>query len=237
LHESIRGTSSCFSPAIHTLGFYYVAPRVGARFSTWALFTVAPLGLTLRGPDTLPVVPGDVRLGAASVEAAGTEAVPMPLAVALSVSLGFFSQRGDSPSVRQRCCPTWRPSALSPLPSCEAPFLVGSGAEEYTPAFAPLTGRPAARHGLFAHGGSGFTHRLLDTSALCLCRKRLGPGSGHWPGRLVACSIELPESDKSNSLALRLLAVACRSLWETVPSRQSRFGARWPGQWVFRQIL
>jgi hypothetical protein len=59
-----------------------------ARFSTWAEFGMVPLGVTVRGPDTLPDVPGDVRLGAASMEAAGTAAVPVPLAVGLSVPLG-----------------------------------------------------------------------------------------------------------------------------------------------------
>jgi hypothetical protein len=33
------------------------------------VFTVVPLCVTLKGPDTLPDVPGDVRLGASSVEA------------------------------------------------------------------------------------------------------------------------------------------------------------------------
>jgi hypothetical protein len=51
---------------------------------------VVPLGVTLRGPNTLPEVPGDVRLGAASQEAAGTAPVPVPLAVGFSVPLGLL---------------------------------------------------------------------------------------------------------------------------------------------------
>jgi hypothetical protein len=63
----------------------------GARFSTWAVVVVVPLGVKLRGQDTLPDAPGDVRLGAASEEAADTAAVPVLLAVGLSVPLGLLS--------------------------------------------------------------------------------------------------------------------------------------------------
>jgi hypothetical protein len=51
---------------------------------------VVPLGVPLRGPDTLPDAAGYVRLDAASEEAAGTAAVPVPLAVGLSVPLGLL---------------------------------------------------------------------------------------------------------------------------------------------------
>jgi hypothetical protein len=52
---------------------------------------VVPLGVPLRGPDTLPDAPAHVRLGAASEEAAGAAAVPVPLAAGLSVPLGLLT--------------------------------------------------------------------------------------------------------------------------------------------------
>jgi hypothetical protein len=53
-----------------------------------------PLGVTLSGPEMSPGAPGEVRLVAASMEAAGTGAVLVPLAVGLSVSLGLFGAAG-----------------------------------------------------------------------------------------------------------------------------------------------
>jgi predicted nucleotidyltransferase len=57
--------------------------------SSWAVVEVVPMGATLSGPDTSPGAPGEVRLEAASFEAAGTGAELVPLAVVLSVPLGF----------------------------------------------------------------------------------------------------------------------------------------------------
>jgi hypothetical protein len=74
-------------------------------------------------------------------------------------------------------------SALPSLLSWETNFLLVSGAEKSSPAVAPLTGRPAARGGLFVRGGGGFNHRALGGASLCLCRQRHGPVSGQWPGR------------------------------------------------------
>jgi hypothetical protein len=51
---------------------------------------VATLGVMLTGPDMLPNVPGEVSLAAASMNAAGTAAVSVPLAVGLSVPLGLL---------------------------------------------------------------------------------------------------------------------------------------------------
>jgi hypothetical protein len=48
---------------------------------------VVPLSGPLRDPDTLPDAEADVRLGAASEETEGTAAVPVRLAVGLSVHL------------------------------------------------------------------------------------------------------------------------------------------------------
>jgi hypothetical protein len=45
---------------------------------------VVPIGVTLSGPDTSLGAPGEVRLEAASFEAAGTGAELVPLAVGLS---------------------------------------------------------------------------------------------------------------------------------------------------------
>jgi hypothetical protein len=52
------------------------------------------MGAMLSGPDTSPDAPGKVRREAASIEAAGTGAVLVPLAVGLSVPLGFFGAAG-----------------------------------------------------------------------------------------------------------------------------------------------
>jgi predicted nucleotidyltransferase len=62
--------------------------------STWAVVKVVPIGATLSGPDTSPGAPGEVRLEAASFEAAGTDAELVPLAVGLSVPLGFYGAAG-----------------------------------------------------------------------------------------------------------------------------------------------
>jgi hypothetical protein len=62
--------------------------------STWAVEETVPLGTTLSDPDTSPDAAGEVRLGAASIEAAGTDTVPVPLAVGLSVLLGFIGAAG-----------------------------------------------------------------------------------------------------------------------------------------------
>jgi hypothetical protein len=72
---------------------------------TWAVVGVVPMGATLSGPDMSPGAPGEVRLEAASFEAAGTGAELVPLAVGLSAHLAFLVRRGDCPSVRQQ----WRP--------------------------------------------------------------------------------------------------------------------------------
>jgi hypothetical protein len=52
------------------------------------------MGATLSGPETSPGAPGEVRLEAASFEAAGTRAELVPLAVGLSVPLGYFGAAG-----------------------------------------------------------------------------------------------------------------------------------------------
>jgi hypothetical protein len=85
----LRNFLGFLNPDTYTRVLLLRSPR-GARFSTWAEFGVVPLGVTLRGPDTLPDVPRDVRLGAASQEAAGTAAVLVRLAVGLSVPLGLL---------------------------------------------------------------------------------------------------------------------------------------------------
>jgi hypothetical protein len=64
---------------------------VGVEFSTWPLVVVVPLGVSLRGRDTLPDAPGNLRLSAASEEASGTAAVPVPLVVGLSIPLGLLA--------------------------------------------------------------------------------------------------------------------------------------------------
>jgi hypothetical protein len=48
-------------------------------------------GVPLSGPDTLQDGPADVRLGAASLEIAGTAAVTVALAVCLIVALGLLT--------------------------------------------------------------------------------------------------------------------------------------------------
>jgi hypothetical protein len=64
------------------------------------------------------------------------------------------------------------------------------------------------------------------------------PDSGPVAGCLVAGSIEPPESDESNSLALRLPTVARGAFWETeVSTWQGRVGAHWAGKWVVRPTL
>jgi hypothetical protein len=67
---------------------------------------------------------------------------------------------------------------------------------------------PVARRGLFARGNGGLNHWVLGGASICRCRQRHWPGSGQWPGRLVAGSMEPPESDESDTLALRLPSVA-----------------------------
>jgi hypothetical protein len=57
-------------------------------------------------PGHVPGAPGEMRLEAASFEALGTGAELVPLAVSLSVPLGFFGAAGRSPIVRQQRCPT-----------------------------------------------------------------------------------------------------------------------------------
>jgi hypothetical protein len=59
-----------------------------------------------------------------------------------------------------------------------------------------------------ACGGGAFNRRTLAGDSPCRCWHRRRPGSGQWPGRLVAGSVEPPASDESNSLALRFPAVA-----------------------------
>jgi hypothetical protein len=175
----------------------------------------------------LPNVPGDVRLAAASIEAAGTDAC--------------LSRGGECPIVRQRCCPgglghgarstghTFVPPSFTVL---RVPMFIGELCQgihpsnrscNRSPGPYPTARRadlsvvelPACRLGLVARGGGGFTHRALGASALCLCWQRNGSDSGHWPGRLVAGSIERPESDKSDSLALRVPAMVREALLET----------------------
>jgi hypothetical protein len=62
--------------------------------STWAVVEVVSMGATLSGLDTSPGAPGEVRLEAASFEAAGTGAELVPLAVGLRVPLGFIGAAG-----------------------------------------------------------------------------------------------------------------------------------------------
>jgi hypothetical protein len=69
----------------------------------------------------------------------------------------------------------------------------------------------AVIHGLYARGSEG---------SLCLCRQRPDPApdSGPGAGRLAAGSIEPLELEESNSLALRLPALAPGAFWESVAS-------------------
>lgn len=60
---------------------------------TWAL-TVVLIGAPLSRPDTSSGAEREVRLCAASIEAAGTDTVTKPLAVCLSVALGFHGAAG-----------------------------------------------------------------------------------------------------------------------------------------------
>jgi hypothetical protein len=62
----------------------------GGGFSTLAVVVVVPLGVPLR-PGHATGCFTDVRLGAASEEAAGTAAVPVPLAVGLNFPLGLLT--------------------------------------------------------------------------------------------------------------------------------------------------
>jgi hypothetical protein len=130
---------------------------------------VVSVGVPLRGPDMLPDDPADMRLGAASEEAVGTAAVPVPLAVGLSVPFGLLN------SAYLSCRPL--DAACSPVDFAST-----------------CVGGPLACVG-----------RGADPA----------PGIGLGAGRLVAGSIEPPESDESNSLALHLTTVAqgavCRS--------------------------
>jgi hypothetical protein len=129
-------------------------------------------------------------------------------------------RRGERRSVRQRWCPPSRPSPLCrrrlhvppSITLLRGPVFSGSGAEESNPAFAPLTADfsvgdlPAAGCGLFARGCDGYYHRVLGSRIPVLLYKRSGPApdSGPRAGRLASGSIELPELDVTNSLALRL---------------------------------
>jgi hypothetical protein len=62
--------------------------------STWAEVEVVSMGATLSGPDTSPCASGEVRLEAASFEAAGTGAELVNLAVGLSFPLRFNGGAG-----------------------------------------------------------------------------------------------------------------------------------------------
>jgi hypothetical protein len=156
LQESTR----VFHPRHVHRGFVSSLPG-GTTLSTWAVEEVLPMGATLSGRDTSPGGPWEVRLEAASIEAAGTGAVLVPLAVGLSVPLGFFGAAGWS----SKCPPAVVPTvtSFSPLGDLDTGgssagrllvppavtllrglfFFVGCGAEISTLAVAPLTGRPA----------------------------------------------------------------------------------------------
>jgi hypothetical protein len=89
----------------HVIRGFVASLPGGTTLSTWAVEVVVPVSATLSGPDTSPGAPGEVHLEAASIEAAGTGAVPVPLAVGLSVLLGLFGAAGERPTVRQRWFP------------------------------------------------------------------------------------------------------------------------------------
>jgi hypothetical protein len=131
-------------------------------------------------------------------------------------------------------------------PSWETPFLVGIGAEESTPATAPLTGRPATTPAYATPTSAQLSCRPLN--AACSPMEAVGKTTGPWAelsfasagrgaengsgaGRFVEGSMQPPESDESNSLALRLPAVARGAFRETEVSRPAEPGWRplgWP---------
>jgi hypothetical protein len=81
------------SPDTYTMVLLQLSPG-GTRLSTWTMEWVVPWGATIRGPYTLPGAPAEVRLGAASIEAAGADAGSVILAVGLSVPHGLFGVTG-----------------------------------------------------------------------------------------------------------------------------------------------
>jgi hypothetical protein len=126
----------------------------------------------LRGSDTLPDVPGDVRLEAAFSEAADTAAVPVPLVVGLSVPLDLFGVQVSSSSVVHGDVIVLsgglghegrfagRPLVPPSFTHLRGTIFSVSGAEESTPAVAPLTDRPATNSAY-----------ALPTSAFLICRQ------------------------------------------------------------------
>jgi hypothetical protein len=79
----------------HTYRAFFSSFPWGERFFTpLGSLKWCQLALRLIGLGISPGGPGDVRLCATSVEAAGTDWVPRPLAVGLSFSLGLFRAAG-----------------------------------------------------------------------------------------------------------------------------------------------
>jgi hypothetical protein len=128
--------------------------------STWAVVWVVPIGVTLSDPDTSPGALGEVRLEAASFRSsgywrrAGTLGYGLEGPTWLSWCGRVIAQASASSGAhrdvllpsgglghRRSSAGRLRPSLL--YPPGRPLFLVGSGAEESTPAVAPLTGRPA----------------------------------------------------------------------------------------------
>jgi hypothetical protein len=143
---------------------------------------------------------------------------------------------------------------LPSFTSCEAPFFVESGAEESTPAFPPLTGRPAttpqiranlsvaelpaARRGLFDRGDE-FGQRGMGVVSFCLCRQRRGPPSGQWPGRSTpGDKLSLP----SRQVLVVGSALPCGGSGDlarhsSLLPRASSLGVHWTGLWLVGPTL
>jgi hypothetical protein len=100
---------------------------------------------------------------------------------------------------------------------------------------------PAARRGLFARGGGGFSHRALGGASLCLCRQRRGPGSGQWPGRRAASGRfhRTARVGRVQLIGFALSRGGSGSLLgdRSPPPRQGRVGAHWTCQWVVSSTL
>jgi hypothetical protein len=92
---------------------------------------------------------------------------------------------------------------------------------------------PAAGRGLFARGSGELTTGPWAAPPFACAGRGADTSPDHDPGaeRLVAGSMEPPESDESYSLALRLLAVVRGAFWETEVSPPAGPGWRplgWP---------
>jgi hypothetical protein len=82
-----------FTPETYT-GVLLRRSPVGTTLSNWVMMEMVPMRAMLSDPYTSQGAPGELRLEAVSFETAGTGAELVPLAVGLSVTLGFVGAAG-----------------------------------------------------------------------------------------------------------------------------------------------